>query len=176
MTSACLLQKPTRQHRFRLAVSGEMDLSTQPSIQSPDELILSQLKPGSHVLFCGDPELDFSGKLIRLGHSVSQILNQNRELLLITLPLETLDLVWWKNANRQYTLEDAHRVINLLFKGLKPKTGKLVLIFLNQQDPQFQEFKIWKPLALQSLLRQSGFIFESSFENASFSLYVCKRI
>lgn len=117
-------------------------------LQNPQELFLSSLKnplaTTPQLLFLLDKKTPE-----HVSSPSTQVIDFfEKDLRLLSLPKETLDGIWWENANARYKLEDNQRILALLFQALKPKTGQLALSFT---EPT------WTVFALESQLKQAGF-------------------
>lgn len=123
------------------------------------------VETGSHVLTTSETG---NGALIRMGYSVDVV---KKDLRMLGVPAESLDAFWWSTANADYSIEDTFRVLQTLFKGLKPKKGILVLSFL-----KVSEKNPWAVRTVMTLFRQTGFQLFHSFENADEHLFFCQRI
>jgi hypothetical protein len=120
---------------------------------------------GGKVLITGDEP---RGGLIRLGY---ELIETQKDLRLTRLEPEALDAVWWVDANEKYSIDDAVRILQTLFQGLRPKRGVLVFSF----NKESQEGK-WAPRTVMTLLRQTGLQLIHTFENPAAYLYFCQRI
>ena len=120
---------------------------------------------GGRVLITGDEP---RGGLIRLGYGVEET---EKDLRLIRLKPEDLDAVWWVDANEKYSIEDAFRILQILFQGLRPKKGVLVFSF-NKESAEGK----WIARTVMTLLRQTGLQLIHTFENPTAHLYFCQRI
>lgn len=139
----------------------------------PETGFCDALPSGSRIYYIGNEDPLTSGRFIRAGHSV-QFHEKNRDLRLLSLPESSIDGIWWSEASQTFTLEDAHRVLNTFFRGLKPG-GLLAFSFLKQESPDLVS-RAWKPFALQSLLRQTGYLLLAPYEQGSRGLYLCRRL
>ncbi len=139
---------------------------------SPESWFSDSLPRGSCIYYIGNEDPQTSGRFLRAGHSV-KFHDMNRDLRLMSLTEASLDAIWWNDASRFFTLEDAHRILNTFFRGLRPG-GLLAMSFL-KDEKLAKRSHIWKVTALQSLLRQSGYSLLAPYEQNSFALYLCRR-
>lgn len=140
------------------------DLSPE-GIKDPLTLFSYLVETGGSVLTTSETG---NGSLVRLGYKVDVV---KKDLRMLGLPSETLDSFWWSNADASYSIEDAFRILQILFKGLRPKKGILVLSFqkLGKENP-------WSSRTVMTVLRQAGFQLFHTFENAEEHLFFCQRL
>lgn len=103
-----------------------------------------------------------------LGYSIEE---ERKDLRLMGGQIESIDAVWWARANEKYSIEDLFRILQSVFRVLKPKKGILVLSFLKQSKENE-----WVVRTVMTLLRQTGFQLFHSFESDDEYLYFCQRI
>lgn len=111
-------------------------------------------------------------EIVRLGFSLEMM---EKDLRMTTLPSEALDAIWWYDANTAYSIEDAYRILQSLFRGLRPKQGILVFSFSKEATAKEREHPVWNVRTVMTLLRQSGFQLFHSFENPTDQLFFCQR-
>lgn len=134
-------------------------------IKDPFALFSYLVETGGRVIVTSDEPM---GTLIRLGYQVDI---NTKDLRLLGVTAESLDAIWWSKANVTYSIEDTFRILQALFKGLKPKKGILALSFLkvSKDNP-------WSVRTVMTLLRQTGFQLFHSFESADEHLFFCQRL
>lgn len=138
--------------------------------KDPYALFTYLVSAGGKVLLTGE---EARGVLTRLGYSVEEI---RKDLRLLGLPAETLDAIWWTDANTAYSIEDAFRIFQSLFRGLRPKKGILVFSFSKEETAKEKQLQPWNVRTVMTLLRQTGFELFHTFENPTDHLFFCQRI
>lgn len=133
---------------------------------TPESLFLDGLPTGGRALLLGRVDPEWKSRLFRLGfETVSPA--AERDLRLASWPRESLDGAWWEFESGRYSIDDLHRILNLLFPALRPKTG--ILSF------QFSTLDL-DPLAFRPLLRQCGFALERIAERETLCACLARRV
>lgn len=134
-------------------------------IKDPFTLFSYLVETGGRVLVTSEEP---RATLIRLGYDVNL---HGKDLRMLGVTTETLDAIWWAKANEHYSIEDTFRILQALFKGLKPKKGILALSFLKESKDH-----PWSVRTVMTLLRQTGFQLFHSFEATDEHLFFCQRV
>ncbi len=140
------------------------DLGPQ-GLQDPYALFSTLVQVGGKVLITSEDHRD---ALLRLGYGIEKPV---RDLRMMGGAPETLDAIWWSRANENYSIEDAFRIFQSLFRALKPKQGILAVSFLRTSADH-----PWNTRTVMTLLRQSGFLLFHTLENPQEHLYFGQRI
>lgn len=147
-----------------MAAMPPSDLGPQ-GLQDPYALFSTLVQVGGKVLITSD---EHRGTLLRLGYGIE---NPVRDLRMMGGAAESLDAIWWSRANENYSIEDAFRIFQSLFRALKPKQGIIAVSFL-RTSPDHP----WNPRTVMTLLRQTGFLLFHTLENPQEHLYFGQRI
>ncbi|MBS1964171.1 MAG: hypothetical protein JST04_18305 [Bdellovibrionales bacterium] len=139
--------------------------------KDPFALFSFLVPSGGKVIGVALPEAERE-ELLRLGYSFERL---EKDLRMLTLPAESLDAIWWYDANTAYSIEDAYRILQTLFRGLRPKQGILVFSFSKESTAKEREHPVWNVRTVMTVLRQSGFQLFHSFENPTDQLFFCQR-
>ena len=139
-------------------------------LKDPFSLFSYLVPTGGRVLITGDEP---RGALTRLGYALEET---KKDLRLSSLEPELLDAIWWETANAKYSIEDAFRILQTLFRGLRPHQGVLVLSFTHEKQARTLEHNPWNTRTVMTVLRQSGFQLFHTFESSDAHLYFCQRI
>jgi hypothetical protein len=134
-------------------------------MKDPFSLFIYLVETGGKVLVTSN---EGNGPFIRHGYEVDLFL---KDLRMLSRPVESLDAVWWSQAEESYSIEDAFRILQIFFRSLKPKKGILALSF-SMADKK----NGWNERTLLTLFRQSGFQFFQSFANGTERLYFAQRL
>lgn len=134
-------------------------------MKDPFALFTFLVETGGRVLVTSDEP---RGTLMRLGYDVDL---HGKDLRMLGVAMETLDAIWWSKANTNYSIEDTFRILQALFKGLRPKKGILVLSFMKESKDH-----PWTVRTVMTLLRQTGFQLFHSFESTDEHLFFCQRL
>jgi len=149
------------------------DLSPE-GFKDPYSLFTYLVAAGGKVLLSGAYASDEAkGVLTRLGYVIEE--NQ-KDLRMLGLPPEGLDAIWWTDANATYSIEDAFRILQSLFRGLQPKSGILVFCFSKESTAKEKQQQVWNVRTVMTLLRQTGLQLFHTFENPTDHLFFCQRI
>jgi len=138
--------------------------------KDPYALFTHLVPAGGKVLLNGE---EAKGVLTRLGYTVEET---QKDLRLLGIPPESLDAIWWNDANAIYSIEDAFRIFQSLFRGLKPKAGILVFTFSKEAEAKEKQKQIWGVRTVMTLLRQTGLQLFHTFENPTDHLFFCQRL
>lgn len=138
--------------------------------KDPYALFTYLVPAGGKVLLNGE---EAKGVLTRLGYAVEET---KKDLRLLGLDAESLDAIWWDDANATYSIEDAFRILQSLFRGLRPKHGILVFTFSKEDEAKEKKKQIWNVRTVMTLLRQTGLQLFHTFENPTDHLFFCQRI
>lgn len=139
-------------------------------IKDPYALFTYLVPTGGKVFVTADEN---RGALLRLGF----LLEENRkDLRLLGLEAEALDAIWWGEANSKYSIEDAFRILQSFFRGLRPKKGVLVVHFSLEKQARTLEHQPWNARTVMTLLRQSGFQLFHTLESPQGHLYFSQRL
>jgi hypothetical protein len=142
--------------------------------KDPYSLFNYLVATGGKVLLSGAYASEESrGILIRLGYVVEET---KKDLRLLGLEAETLDAIWWTDANATYSIEDAFRILQSLFRALHPKTGILVFTFSKEDTAKEKQLSVWNLRTVMTLLRQTGLQLFHTFENPTDRLLFCQRL
>jgi hypothetical protein len=138
--------------------------------KDPNSLFSYLVPAGGKVLLTGD---EAKSALIRLGYAIEET---KKDLRLLGLEAESLDGIWWSDANTLYSIEDAFRILQSLFRALKPKHGILVFSFSKEEMAKEKSLQVWTVRTIMTLLRQTGLQLFHTFENPTDHLFFCQRI
>ncbi|GEM_PF-3227819 len=125
---------------------------------------------GGKVLLTNE---EVKSPLTRLGYAIEET---KKDLRLLGLEAERLDAIWWSEANTHYSIEDAFRIFQALFRGLRPTTGVLVFSFGKEAAAKEKDQPVWNVRTVMTLLRQTGLQLFHTFENPTDHLFFCQRI
>jgi hypothetical protein len=139
-------------------------------LENPFTLFAYLVPTGGKVLLSGT---EAKSALIRLGYLVDET---EKDLRLLSVPPESLDAIWWDDANTKYSVEDAFRVFQTFFRGLRPKKGVLVFSFSLEKQAITNKHHAWNTRTVMTLLRQSGLELVHTFESKTGHLYFCQRL
>jgi hypothetical protein len=134
-------------------------------LKDPISLFTYLVETGGKVLITSE---EAKGTLLRLGYEVEET---KKDLRMLGAALESLDAIWWMRANAAYSIEDLFRILQTLFKSLRPKKGFLVFSFVKTSADY-----PWEMRTVMTLLRQTGFQLFHSFESTEEHLLFCQRI
>jgi hypothetical protein len=134
-------------------------------LKDPVSLFTYLVGTGGKVLITSE---EAKGTLLRLGYEVEET---KKDLRMLGAPLESLDAIWWTRANTAYSIEDLFRILQTLFKSLRPKKGFLVFSYMKTSADY-----PWEMRTVMTLLRQTGFQLVHSFESTEEHLLFCQRI
>ena len=140
------------------------DLGPQ-GLQDPYTLFSTLVQVGGKVLITSE---EHRAHLSRLGYGIE---THGKDLRMMGGAVESLDAIWWTRANESYSIEDAFRIFQSLFRALKPKQGILAVSFLKSSADH-----PWKNRTVMTLLRQTGFLLFHTLENPEEHLYFCQRL
>ncbi len=134
-------------------------------IKDPLALFSYLVETGGRALVTSE---DSFAMLTRMGYATEL---HTKDLRMLGVSTESLDAIWWTKANDTYSIEDTFRILQSIFKGLKPKKGILALSFLKagKGNP-------WSVRTVMTLLRQTGFQLFHSFESTDEHLFFCQRL
>lgn len=152
-----------------MAPDHRKDLSPA-GFKDPFTLFVYLVPTGGRVLVTGPEE---RGALVRLGYVTEETA---KDLRMLGLGTEGLDAIWWSEANLRYSIEDAFRIFQSLFRGLRAKRGILVFSFTKESAAKERNQPSWNTRTVMTLLRQTGFQLFHTFENETDFLYFCERI
>ena len=138
--------------------------------KDPYTLFTYLVPTGGKVLLNGG---EAKGVLTRLGYVVS---DTAKDFRMLGLEAESLDGIWWADANSTYSIEDAFRILQSLFRGLRPKKGILVFSFSKLDEAKEKKLQVWEVRTVMTLLRQTGLELFHTFENPTDHLFFCQRI
>jgi hypothetical protein len=138
--------------------------------KDPYALFTYLVEAGGKVLLNGE---EAKSVLTRLGYTVEET---QKDLRLLGIPPESLDAIWWTDANTQYSIEDGFRIFQSLFRGMRPKKGVLVFSFSKVETAKERKQQVWEVRTVMTLLRQTGLQLFHTFENPTDHLFFCQRI
>ena len=138
--------------------------------KDPNSLFAYLVPTGGKVLLTSD---EAKGALLRLGYTIEET---RKDLRLLGLEAESLDAIWWSDANANYSIEDAFRILQSLFRALRPKQGILVFSFSKESSAKEKKIPAWNVRTVMTLLRQTGLQLFHTFENQTDHLFFCQRL
>lgn len=139
--------------------------------QDPFQLFTYLVETGGRILVTSDQG---NGPFIRFGYEVEVY---QKDLRMLGTAKESLDAIWWSSANQKYSIEDTFRVLQSMFKTLKPKKGVLALSFVKDSFLEKESLENqWNIRTVMTLLRQTGFQLFHTFENKEEHLYFAQRV
>jgi hypothetical protein len=134
-------------------------------LKDPLSLFTYLVETGGKVLVTAE---EARAPLLRFGYEVE---TTAKDLRMLGVPAESLDAIWWMRANGGYSIEDLFRILQSLFKSLRPKKGFLVFSYFKSSKDY-----PWEMRTVMTLLRQTGFQLFHSFESTEEHLLFCQRV